>query len=183
MTTDPQSGRKAPPTVNTKPGYEALRRHRWSAPGAEYFVTFKAKRPESRLASDTILASLVQHREKQRAEGRWNVRTWVVMPDHIHVLFSSGANTALSDCMRSFKGPLTPFLRKHAIAWQDGYFEHRMRSDEDRLPVFLYVFLNPYREKLLARSEVWPGYFCAQEDWNWFSSLTNSDVPFPEWLE
>jgi putative transposase len=183
MTTDPASGHKASATVNPKPGYEALRRHRWSAARAEYFVTFKARRPGTRLATSAVLPDLSQRREMLEAAGHWQIRTWVVMPDHIHVLFALGVSTSLADSIRSFKGPLTPILRKHGIAWQDGYFEHRMRSDEDRLPVFLYIYLNPYRGKLVANSECWPGYLCAPEDWAWFSSLTNAEMPFPEWLE
>ena len=168
--------------MNTKPGYEALRRHRWSSPGIEYFVTFNAQRPEHGLTASAILPALIEKREQLQARGCWKVRSWVVMPDHIHLLFGLGANTSLGDCLRLFKGPLTPLLRKHGISWQDGYFEHRMRSNEDRLPVFLYVYLNPYRADLLPPSASWPGYFCAPTDWGWFSPLTNSGVPFPEWL-
>ena len=104
------------------------------------------------------------------------------MPDHLHVLFTLGANASLPECLRLFKGRLTPSLRKHHLSWQDGYHEHRMRPDEDRLPVFLYIFLNPYRAKRIPVSEKWPGYFCVAEDWAWFCGLTNSDTPFPEWL-
>jgi hypothetical protein len=98
------------------------------------------------------------------------------------VVFTLGGESELSECIRAFKGPLTPVFRRAGVHWQPGYFEHRMRPDEDRLPVFLYVFLNPYRENLVPPSKQWAGYFCAPEDWNWFAPLTDSDVPFPEWL-
>ena len=183
------SGYKAPPTVanpdplSPKPGYAALRLHRWSAAGAEYFVTFKPQRPGSGLSESPLLAALDHQRITLETEGHWSVRTWVVMPDHLHVLFTLGEHIALSECLRLFKGRLSPVLRNHKLSWQDGYHEHRMRAEEDRLPVFLYIYLNPYRAKLISLTEKWPGYYCAAEDWAWFSPLTNSETPFPEWLQ
>jgi hypothetical protein len=57
-----------------------------------------------------------------------------------------------------------------------------MRREEDRLPVMLYIFLNPYRAGLLPENKPWPGYYCCEEDWVWFRALTNESVPVPEWL-
>jgi hypothetical protein len=57
-----------------------------------------------------------------------------------------------------------------------------MRPEEDRLPVLLYIFLNPYRAELLRQSERWAAYYCCKEDWAWFEGLTNESVPVPEWL-
>ena len=31
-------------------------------------------------------------------------------------------------------------------------------------------------------TSVLTGYYCAEEDWEWFQSLTDSGTPFPEWL-
>jgi len=117
------------------------------------------------------------------AEDLWSVCTWVVMPDHLHILFTLGAASSLAEVLRLFKGRLTPALRKHHLAWQDGYYKHTMRADEDRLPVLLYIFLNPYRAKLVSPSENWSGYFCSPDDWAWFDPLTDETTPFPSWLE
>jgi hypothetical protein len=57
-----------------------------------------------------------------------------------------------------------------------------MRHNEAMLPVFSYVFLNPYRAALVPAGERWPGYFCSDEDWAWFGGLTNAGCPLPEWL-
>ncbi|MBI4624983.1 MAG: transposase [Verrucomicrobia bacterium] len=140
------------------------------------------ERPAAGLHEPPVLAALQHQRLVLETEGYWNVHTWDVMPNHLHALFTLGAKASLSECLRLFKGRLSPALRKHQLSWQDGYHDHRMRPDEDRLPVFMYIFLNPYRGGLIAAAEKWPGYFCAVEDWDWFGPLTNSDVPFPEWL-
>jgi REP element-mobilizing transposase RayT len=163
-------------------GHEALRRHRWSAPGCDYFLTVCTNDRKSGLQQAEITTALLAHSMKIETAGNWLIRCMVVMPDHIHLLITLEADVPLSSVIRNWKGPLTPVLRRNGLSWQRGYFDHRMRTAEDRLPVFLYIFLNPYRAQLLTRDEKWPGYYCAPLDWAWFGPLTNSDCPFPEWL-
>jgi putative transposase len=161
-------------------GHSALRWGRWSSPGAEYFVTICTKDRERGLTSQT--AVVVANALKLAAEGAWRLRTLTVMPDHMHLLVALGNVNDLAACVRLFKGRRVPHLRPINVQWQRGYFDHRMRADEDRLSLFLYIFLNPYRAKLLSPSESWSGYYCHPEDWEWFEPLTNSSCPFPAWL-
>lgn len=163
-------------------GYASLRRFRWSSEGSNYFLTFNATRPTDRLSTPELLADFTREREKLERGGTWHVRTWTVMPDHIHALVRLGGSTTLGESIRLFKGRLTPALRRAGMTWQDGYYDRQLRAGEDALPVFLYIFLNPYRADLVRPSETWPGYYCAAEDWEWFAPLTNSETPFPEWL-
>jgi REP element-mobilizing transposase RayT len=105
------------------------------------------------------------------------------MPDHFHFLITLGPHGDLAEAMRQFKGPLAPLLRKQGVRWQKSFYDHHLRDDDDRLPVFLYIFLNPYRADLAAVGEKWPRYYCAPEDWEWFGGMTNESHPFPEWLQ
>jgi putative transposase len=105
------------------------------------------------------------------------------MLDHLHLLIRLIGDKSLQETMRLFKGRLSPALRAAGLKWQDGFYEHRMRDNEDRTPVFIYIFLNPYRAELIARTQSWPGYFCSDKDWNWFSKLTDNELPMPEWLQ
>lgn len=115
-------------------------------------------------------------------ESVWSLRTGVVMPDHIHLLVEISSVTGLAGAVRLFKGRLTPILRKAGVQWQPAYFDHRRRPDEDRLPVFIYIYLNPYHAKLLTPDQVWSGYFCSEDEWKWFEPLTDYSCPQPEWL-
>jgi len=166
-----------------KPGYAALRRHRWSAAGAEYFVATILRRPAEGLTEPRLLEQLETQRDRLEADRVWRVRSWVVMPDHVHLVISLGGEITLQESIRLFKGRLSSSLRNRNLQWQDGFHEHRLRADEDRLPVFQYLFLNPYRARLIATSEIWPGYYCSPDDWTWFEPLTNSKAPFPEWIK
>ncbi len=112
----------------------------------------------------------------------WMVRCTVVMPDHLHLLVTLGKHAKLSAAVRLLKGRLAPALRRAGAAWQPSFFDRRLRPDDELLPISLYIFLNPYRQKLVGVDETWGGYHCAQSDWAWFGPLTKESCPEPAWL-
>jgi REP-associated tyrosine transposase len=88
------------------------------------------------------------------------VGRYVLMPDHIHlfVAFRPGGLT-LSPWMKSLKNALSKTLRamgKASPHWQDGFFDHLLRSSESYQQKWLYVRDNPVRAGLVSRSEDWP---------------------------
>jgi putative transposase len=165
-----------------KPGYAALRRFRPSLSGADYFLTANLVPRGKGLETPGLVAEIGKQWRRVEADGLWSVRSGAIMPDHVHLLINLAANADLAGSMRLFKGRMTPALRKAGLKWQDGYFEHRLRKSEDALPVFLYIYLNPYRAGLLSAGQTWPGYYCDPDDWKWFGELTREAVPQPEWL-
>lgn len=169
-------------TPAPKPGYASLRRFRRSASGAEYFITTNLHARGSGLEREELTAHVRRQWLKLEEEHSWQVKTAVIMPDHVHLLIRLGPGITITECMRRFKGRLVPQLRLHQAQWQEGYYEHEIRESEDRLPVFLYIYLNPYRAKLVATGQAWPGYYCCPDDWAWFGVMTRNDLPQPEWL-
>jgi putative transposase len=171
--------------MSLPPGHshDALHRGRWSAPGAEYFLTFCTHGRQHGLTEQPLDSMIFGQAHRLTIESDWFLRTAVIMPDHLHLLATLGGGSDLSKIVRLFKGRLTPVLRTVNLRWQRAYFDHRLRADEDRLPLFLYIFLNPCRAGLVRPDQAPTNYFCAKDDWNWFGSLTNSACPFPEWLK
>ena len=163
-------------------GHEALRRGRWSAPRAEYFLTICTHDRRRGLSDEPLLSRILEEAHRRETESDWSVRTLVVMPDHLHLLVVLGESMELAESLRLFKGRMAPQLRKHDLRWERGYFDHRVRVDEDRWPLFGYVFLNPYRAGLVSAEEKWPGYYCAPTDWAWFGPMTDEACPYLEWL-
>jgi REP element-mobilizing transposase RayT len=49
------------------------------------------------------------------------------MPDHLHALLSFAPDGPMSRIIGDWKHFQT---REHAIVWQEGYFDHRLRDDE-----------------------------------------------------
>jgi putative transposase len=168
------------PIISERSGYGALRVGRSSSFGATYFLTLTLRRPATGLDAG---APAVEACWKQlEAEGKWQLRTGVVMPDHLHLVVRLTSDD-LSDCVRLLKGRLSPMLRRAGLSWQENYYDRRLRPDDDLMPVFLYVYLNPYEAGLVAPDKAWPAYTCCAEDWRWFGPLMKENLPYPEWLK
>jgi putative transposase len=163
-------------------GYGALRAGRWSQMGSDYFLTGCLQRPANGLTREPLAAAVQAKLYELEKAGHWRLRTSVLMPDHFHLLVTLGPQGNLPEAVRQFKGPLAPVLRKHGASWQKNFYDHRLRTDDERVPTFLYIFLTPYRASLIAAGEIWPWNFCAPEDWEWFGKMTNESRPFPDWL-
>jgi hypothetical protein len=65
---------------------------------------------------------------------------------------------------------------------QSGYFDHRLRPKENILPIFLYLYLNPYKAGLTTVLKTWPWFMCGEEDRVWFSEYLDHGLPEPTWL-
>jgi REP element-mobilizing transposase RayT len=163
-------------------GYGALRVGRRSFQNSDYFLTGCLERPHSGLC-DPLVAEAVRGQlfELERS-GPWHLRTFVIMADHFHLLATLTAETQISGLVRTIKGPLTPVLRLRGLRWQQSFYDHRLRSSDEVLPTFRYIYLNPYRAGLIEIGQRWPWYYCCPEDAEWFEPLTDDGLPFPEWL-
>ncbi len=73
-------------------------------------------------------------------------------------------------------------LADAALTWERDFFDRHVRPEEDRLSMFLYIYLNPYRAGLCAKGDRWPWYYCCAEDWGWFGQMLDAERPIPEWL-
>lgn len=188
--TDPQTTTESPAsrllhspeTTAIYKGHAALRRGRASAPGASYFLTFCTASRASGLTKPelpSLVLGELQHMEDDRV---WTVRCAVVMTDHVHLLVELGGKLSLEKAVSRLKAKTSADLRAAGVAWERGFFDHRLRTADDVLGIFLYIFLNPYRAGLTQRTRRWPWFFCRDSDWEWFKSYLDDDRPPPEWL-
>lgn len=169
-------------TLDPDKGYRALRHGRHSQGGIEYFVTFCTDQRHRGLASEAVAPGIITEIQQMAAEDVWNMRCAVIMPDHVHLLFQLGEKLTLGRTIARLKSKSITGLKAVGLRWQSGYFEHRLRSEEDPLPLFLYIYLNPYKEGLLLPKAPWPWYLCRQEDMDWFAGYLDQGLPEPAWL-
>ena len=101
--------------------------------------------------------------------------SWVIMPDHVHWLFSLDAGT-LGDVMRRFKAYSARAVNgvggDRGPIWQAGYHDHAVRREEDLRALARYVVANPVRAGLCGRVGDYPF-------WNavWLKNHDSADAP------
>jgi putative transposase len=89
----------------------------------------------------------------------FDVSAYCFMPDHAHLLLdatSPGSNfRRLMHLWKQATG-YAHVRRTGARLWQNGYYEHVLRRDEDRFEVIKYLVANPVRAGLVQRVEEYP---------------------------
>jgi len=125
----------------------------WVGSGEIFFITICcAPKKLNQLAKPEIFSSMAAALEHYvRAEKFW-VHLFLAMPDHLHALFSFPAQERMEKVIRDWKR----YVAKQAgIAWQDGFFDHRIRSDESFEEKARYIRMNPVRAGLIVAPEAW----------------------------
>lgn len=88
------------------------------------------------------------------------------MPDHVHWLFELRAG-ALSTCMQRFKSLSARAIRaasgSEGSLWQAGYYDHRLRSEEDLAAQARHIVENPVRKRLTEHWCDYPYAWCRWE--------------------
>jgi putative transposase len=124
-----------------------------------YFVTFNTHQRVAMLARDEIHdvfhSFCVRAEEHNIAVGRH-----VIMPDHIHLFVAfPGTGLTLSEWMGGLKTVLGKQLLRLGIQkphWQEGFFDHVLRSAESYSQKWEYVRMNPVGAGLCEEPEKWP---------------------------
>jgi putative transposase len=92
--------------------------------------------------AELLVATLYRY----RAGGRFLLHGFVVMPDHVHVLFSPVA--AVEQAVGLIKGGFSFAVREQyrGSVWQDGYYVHRVMNEPDYQSQLAYIAANPSRK-------------------------------------
>jgi REP element-mobilizing transposase RayT len=115
----------------------------WVNRSALFFITVCTQpRGREQLTSSNAFAVLRSALEHNVACGKLWVPLFLAMPDHCHFLASFPGDDEMAKVIKDWKR----FTAKHApIVWQDGFFEHRLRSHESREAKERYILENPCR--------------------------------------
>lgn len=89
---------------------------------------------------------------------------WVLMPDHIHWLFSR-RDGSLARCLQLLKGrsahAINQLRDRSEPVWQSGYYDHALRHDDDLRKYAEYIVRNPVRAGLVVKIEDYAHGWCA----------------------
>lgn len=128
--------------------YNDLRKGRVSQSGQAYHITTVTQNRTAYFSSLDKGRKVVRQLMALQAEGRAETLCYVVMPDHLHWLMVLHEGK-LAEAMKLLKGRSV-----HAIGntvWQENYFDHAVRQDEDLRKLARYIVANPLRANLVER--------------------------------
>jgi len=133
----------------------------WVGDGEVFFITFCAvERTNTPLTQNKVPGHLLDAAKHYHHLGRWWVRLFLIMPDHVHGLVSVPATEALRKVVAQWKSYTA---KKTGMRWQMDYFDHRIRNLPALQEKELYILNNPVRRKLVEKIEDWP-WILRQQD-------------------
>jgi putative transposase len=134
---------------------------RYYVPNATVFITAVTRgrrpvfeeEPQRQLLFDTMRAVQSLH--------AFRLVAYVVLPDHLHWLMVTPAEVTFSEVMHSIKRNFSLNLKSRCDAagtvhvWQERFWDHVIRDEEDLSRHLDYVHYNPVKHGLVARPEEW----------------------------
>ena len=137
-------------------------------PGGTFFFTVNLLDRRSNLLVTNIDA-LRDAVRRVRARAPFHINAWVVLPDHMHCLWTLPQDDAdFPGRWRAIKTGFTKSLpigeprspvmtrRGERGIWQRRYWEHTIRDDRDFAAHMDYTHFNPVKHGLVAHPADWP---------------------------
>lgn len=127
---------------------------------AFYFVTFNTSKRARLLAQPEIHHAFREFCRRAHDQHDVAVGRYVLMPDHVHLFVASPpTGITLSKWIQALRSVLGKELLRLGFQkphWQEGFFDHVLRSSESYAKKWEYVRMNPVRARLCRKSEDWP---------------------------
>jgi len=106
------------------------------------------------------IAEIVAERFHHLDDECYHLHGYVIMPNHVHVLFTLEACEVLPAVLRGWKGVSSRLIHKQALSdlnpfWQPDYFDRLIRSPEHFDTVRAYIRENPTKAKLKSGFICW----------------------------
>ena len=137
---------------------------RHSCADAVYAVTSVVQGRVPLFTVDRLAHVVAEELTRCHDEHRVENLAWIVMPDHVHWLFQLKEGT-LAASVQAFKSRAVRRINgmrgTSGLVWQAGYYEHRVRGDEDVSAQARYIVANPQRCGMVDRMADYPHWYCA----------------------
>jgi putative transposase len=105
------------------------------------------------------IAEIVENSFRFRHGQDYELRAWVIMPNHVHLLFKV-FSIPMSQLINAWKGftakRANKFLGRSGQFWQDGYWDTFMRDGAHERRTQRYIEENPVKAGLVVSGKEWP---------------------------
>jgi len=113
------------------------------------------------------IATMVQTELLNLDNNLFNLHAWVIMPNHIHLLFTLLENNSLAEIMHVIKGRTARqanlILKRKGSFWGREYFDRFIRNQQHYGFVLNYIEYNPVVVGLCKNPHDWPFSSAARE--------------------
>lgn len=126
----------------------------WVDDRAVFHVRIRtSKEFESSLIEPVVSYPILESIDVYRRVGKWFCCLLVLLPDHLHGLFSFPFGVGMSQVVAAWK---KYHALQNRIKWQENFFDHRVRNAEEYRRIYSYVENNPVALGLCEYGKNWP---------------------------
>lgn len=122
-----------------------------------FFLTLCSAERKRCLASDRIHSAFIEFMQGSPKRYGWSCGEYVLMPDHLHYFaapFPDGVT--MGAWIKATKAFVRIGAKEEGWNWQNGFFDHVLRSNESYAEKWEYVRQNPVRAGLVTKPDDWP---------------------------
>jgi putative transposase len=119
-----------------------------------WYITFNTRRRAGLLANADVQKCFERfcHRAAERGI---HVGRYVLMPDHVHLFVAGPPEFDLGAWVRILKLTLSGAITAPRPHWQEGAFDHLIRSNESYAEKWEYMRQNPVSAGFVTTPEAW----------------------------
>ncbi len=137
-------------------------------PGGSYFFTLVSSKRCPILTTPALRTALRAAINIVRQSHSFQIDAWVLLPDHLHCIWTLPPDDAdysrrwsmikrlTSQALQDAANPLIPAQRRKPGIWQSRYWEHLIRDQRDLRRHLDYLHWNPVKHGHVIRVADWP---------------------------
>ena len=137
------------------------RQARLDVPGALHHIMVRGINKSSIFKDDQDKNLFPERLGQNVIDGKCSVYAWVIMENHVHLLFKSGQQGISAAMRKLLTGYVINFNRRHkryGHLFQNRYKSSLCQEDSYLLELVRYIHLNPLRAKLVMNIGSLEGY-------------------------
>ena len=123
------------------------------SPPGTYFVTFSTWDRRRLFVVESYVRMFLKTLYRHRREGRYELHTFVIMPEHAHLLVTPAIDITIERVVQLIKGAysreLGGIIGRERKIWQRGFTDHRIRSEMDFMHHRNYIHQNPVKRGIV----------------------------------
>ncbi len=118
-----------------------------------YFITIRCHNQNTHFDNSSFAMNVLDILRDTANQKAFSIWAYCFMPDHLHLLIEGISDESdMQSFISLFKQKTGFWFRQHRDdrLWQENYYEHVLRTNEDTLRIARYIFENPVRKGLVS---------------------------------